>query len=260
MTTETPAPSPVQTTLSVNGKTRQANAGKQHPVVKAQNGAQTSRPAVVQRILDKQMAEARNTVVRNAEDLDTEGRLPAFMGNLAMFRDTVFAALPDVAQTLVRFMQARPYTYTPERVDVHGNVSYGAAQQLLPDDVALTPEQVRIMHLLLTKATPGQMDVDTVGKPKSPIADNQVHITINQVGHTPNYHDLPGQVVGIGGRAAHPGASIQMAEVVFSSPQDTTATNNQTPNTMTITVPSQPPEDTMSPGTLDLTPNKDPNP
>lgn len=127
------------------------------------------------------------------ENLDIEGKLPVFLSNAAMFKDIMAAGLPPLAKKIQTFLQA-----TPVRAETrNGPVN------ILPAEVDMTPDQVKMALKLTDKFIPAQLPMDMAGQQQQ-ANQTKIEVGITQVGTTPDYGTLPGEVNGIPSGATVP--------------------------------------------------------
>lgn len=137
------------------------------------------------------------------KQLHASGRLQTFVDHGSRFRDTVFAKLPDLAARLVKFLEASPtYHYT----------TAGQPILILPDDVALTKDQLKMLQSVLDKFVPQQKPMDLDGKQVQQVRKVSIHV--NTVGQAPDYATLPGGSDGI----ANQGAAKPITTITFDKP------------------------------------------
>ena len=137
------------------------------------------------------------------KQLHASGRLQTFVDHGSKFRDEVFAKLPELSKKLIDFLTATP-TY-------HFTAS-GVPKLVLPDGVAMTAEQLRLLQSVLDKFVPQQKPMDLDGKQTQPVRKVSIHVAT--VGQAPDYEKLPGGSDGI----ANQGAAKPVTTITFDKP------------------------------------------
>lgn len=155
--------------------------------------------------LDAQSLANTHAHVQNAlENLDIQGRLPIFLGNAAMFRDTLAAGLPGLAQKIQTFMTATPKRHMTKNGPVN----------MLDPEQDMTSDQAKMALKMIDKMFPAQLPMDLEGSQAGAKAPAQVQVSIGQVGPTPDYKQLPGEVNGIqSGHAPISGSNITFTTI-----------------------------------------------
>lgn len=137
------------------------------------------------------------------KQLEAQGRLPTFVDHGSKFRDKLMESMPDLADRLVAFLKAEPtYVYNNQ----------GTPKLVVPDDAALTDQQIAIMSKVLDKFLPKQKPMDLKGEQKP--ATRKVSIHVHTVGDTPDYKTLPGGSDGI----ADVGSAKPITTITFDKP------------------------------------------
>ncbi|NDD54211.1 hypothetical protein EBZ39_10110 [bacterium] len=138
-------------------------------------------------------AKRQQEVMHKLENLDVEGKLPVFLSNAAMFKDIMAAGLPPLAQKIQTFLMATPVREQTKNGPVN----------ILPANVDMTPDQVKMAIKLTDKFIPAQLPMDMAGQ-QLQAGQTKIEVGITQVGSTPDYGSLPGEVNGIPSGATVP--------------------------------------------------------
>lgn len=148
-------------------------------------------------------AVTQHAQTRMLKQLDAQGRLRTFVDHGSQFRDDLMKAMPGLSARLVKFLEAEPtYVYNNQ----------GTPKLVMPDDAALTDQQISILTKVLDKFLPKQKPMDLDGQQKS--TTRKVSIHVHTVGDTPDYKNIPGGADGI----ANAGAAKPITTITFGAP------------------------------------------